>query len=373
VRIAFVSDAIYPYNKGGKEKRLFELSTRLAAMGHDVHIYSMKWWDGPKDIEENGLHLHAISKLYPMYSGDRRSIKEGVIFGLACYKMFFEKYDVVDVDHMPFFPIFSMWVVCKLKNKKLFGTWHETLKHSEWVEYMGFIPGTIASIIEHTCLRLPYKITVSSVHTTELITSKLKQTKQLIVVPPGIDIEKMKRVKKASQECDVLFVGRLVKDKNVSLLVTAMKEVIKFRKEIQCVIIGTGTEEKKLNLQIKQLKLGKYVHIIAPLAKHQEVYGYMKAAKVFVLPSRREGFGIVVLEALACGTPVITPNYPSNAAKSLILEGLDGTVVVPTAEALAFAINKWLDERPNKKSMSDFVNNYDWNHLAQKQAEVYQI
>jgi dolichol-phosphate hexosyltransferase len=88
MNIVFVSDAIYPYNKGGKEKRLYELSTRLAKLGHDVHIYTMHWWSGTENTRvENGVTLHAISKKYEMYKRDRRSISEGVLFALNCFKL----------------------------------------------------------------------------------------------------------------------------------------------------------------------------------------------------------------------------------------------------------------------------------------------
>lgn len=115
MKIVLVSDAIYPYNKGGKEKRVFELSTRLAKLGHDVHIYTMRWWSTPETTRtENGVQLHAISKKYEMYHGDRRSIKEGVMFAFACLKLLTVKFDVIDVDHMPFFPIITTWIVCVL-------------------------------------------------------------------------------------------------------------------------------------------------------------------------------------------------------------------------------------------------------------------
>jgi glycosyltransferase involved in cell wall biosynthesis len=369
--IAYVTDAIYPYNKGGKEVRLYEISTRLAKMGHEVHIYTMKWWNGPKDRIEDGVHLHAISKLYPMYSGDRRSIKEGVLFGLAAYKMLFKKFDIVDVDHMPFFPIFSMSVVCALRGKRLYGTWHEALTHSDWVSYMGFLPGTIAAIIERISIKLPYQITASSDHTRSLIKSELKRTERVCVISPGIDVAVLNKSKKKDLNCDVLYVGRLVKDKNVKLLISAVKEVAKTNKNVKCVLIGTGVEENNLRDQIKDGNISNFVRIISPLSKHQEVYDYMKASKVFVLPSNREGFGMVALEALACGTPVITTNSNSNAAKNLVKDKIFGSVVDANVQSFVKAILHWTKVRPSEKEMSKFVNNYDWKLLARRQEEVY--
>ena len=104
--LAVVSDAIYPYNIGGKETRIYQITTRLRDAGWDVHLYTMKWWSGPVTKIESGITYHAICPKYPLYSGGRRSIKEGILFGLACLRLIQEDWDVIDVDHMPFFPLF---------------------------------------------------------------------------------------------------------------------------------------------------------------------------------------------------------------------------------------------------------------------------
>jgi len=143
MKIAFVSDAIYPYNKGGKEKRLFEVATRLARKGYEIDLYCMNWWHGSRDRVENGVHLHAISKYYPLYSGGRRSIVQALMFGLACFKLIRKDFDVIDVDHVPYFVLFSTKVVCILKRIKLITSWHEVWGREYWREYLGGL-GNIA-------------------------------------------------------------------------------------------------------------------------------------------------------------------------------------------------------------------------------------
>jgi glycosyltransferase involved in cell wall biosynthesis len=368
VKIAFVSDAIYPYNKGGKEKRLYELSTRLAKLGHDVHIYTMHWWDTPeKTRTEDGVQLHAICKLYDMYNGERRSIKEGLLFGFACLKLIRVKADVFDIDHMPFFPIYSAWLVVRLRGRKLFGTWHEVLTRQDWIDYMGKA-GIIAWMVEYVSIRLPNHITAVSTRTYGLLET-MHARKKISLVTPGIDTTLIKRIKPANIICDVLYIGRFVKDKNVDKLIRAVSLIAKENPQIRCVVIGHGVEKTRLEKLIKQLGVTKQVIMLEPLQNSEDILSYMKATKVFCLPSVREGFGIVALEALGCGTPVITIDTPANAAKDLINSD-NGSLVPPEPSAIANAINQWI-KKSKPQDIASAVNNYDWNSIARHQAKVY--
>jgi glycosyltransferase involved in cell wall biosynthesis len=374
MKIVYVSDAIYPYNKGGKEKRLFEMSTHLAAAGHDIHIYTMHWWQGKgKERTEQGVHLHAISKKYEMYHGDRRSIKEGIMFALACFKLFTVKFDVIDVDHMPFFPVITTWVVCTLtfRHKKFFGTWHEALSKQDWVDYMGR-SGFIAAGIERFSTKLPYRISAASAQTTRQLATYHHRKKRVELIANGIDTKLLNRVEPANVDCDVLYVGRLVKGKNVDVLIRAMEVVAKQNPDIRCIIVGHGVEKTNLEKLVSKLKLTEHVTIMDPLPEATEVYAYMKRAKVYVLPSIREGFGIVALEALGCGTPVITVDAPANAAKDLIEDDVTGSVVALNPQAIAKAIERWISVEP-KHAIAKEVSDYAWEKIATKQAEVYAL
>lgn len=371
-KIVFVSDGIYPYMKGGKEKRLFEITKRLAAMGHDVHIYTMKWWDGPdKTKVESGVHLHALCKHHEMYKGDRRTIREGLLFGLACFKLLWVRFDVLDVDQMPFFPIFSAWAVCTLRRRKLYATWHEALSHKEWIQYMGMM-GAIAAFIERVCTRLPHHITAASAHTQELLATIHGRVKGVGLIASGIDRALMETASAAQLQCDVLYVGRLVKDKHVEKLISAIGIVSRAHPEVHCVIIGQGTERLRLEQKTLHAGLSAHVTFLDPLPNAADVYAYMKTAKVFCSPSVREGFGIASLEALGCGTPVITTNSSANAARHLIQDGQNGSIVPPTPAALAEAIVHWTSVA-RKPDIANLTLGYDWHVLAQKQAEAYSL
>ena len=369
-KIVFVSDSIYPYMKGGKEKRLYEISRRLVDMGYDVHIYTMHWWKGNEKTKiEHGVYLHALCNKYEMYHGNRRSIKEGIVFGLACFKLFRTSFDVLDVDHMPFFPILSSWVVCKMRRRKFFGTWHEALSEKDWMSYMGK-SGIVAALIERISVRLPDAITAASPHTKELLASIHGRVERVGLVASGIDTKTMQKVRPADITCDVLYVGRLVKDKNVDKVIKAIARLSDTNNPRYCYIIGDGPERQRLQSLVRRLEVEQYVTFLDPLADAAQVFAYMKAAKVFCLPSVREGFSLVTLEALGCGTPVITSNADANAARRLIEEGQNGSVVACEVDDITNAIVDWTS-RSEKPDTAAKVAQYDWLNLAEEQAEVY--
>lgn len=368
MRIVFVSDAIYPYNKGGKEKRLYELSTRLAAMGHDVHIYTMHWWPTPERTRvESGVRLHAISRCYNMYDNGRRSMKQAVLFSLACLKLITAKFDVLDADHIPLFPVFTTWLVCSLRGKRLYATWHEALSRDDWVGYMGGM-GRLAALVERASTVLPYRITAASEQTKRLLALNDGRRKRVDVVASGVDTALLWQVKPVREKVDVLYTGRLVRDKNVAVLIRAMAIVAKRRPGARCVIIGHGIELANLRRLVRKLRLEDTIIFMEPLADARDVYRYMKRAKVFVLPSIREGFGIVALEALGCGTPVVTVDLPANAARELVADGKTGSVVDLDAEQIAAAIMRWITV--SGKLAGDRLAD-DWQDLAEKQLRLY--
>lgn len=366
--IALVSDSVPPFNKGGKETRIHHLTRQLTDLGQDVQIYTMKWWKGSDSTVVDGITYHAISKFYPLYKGDRRSIKQGLLFGLACLRMIRHDFDILEVDHMPYFPLYFCKIVAVLKRRLLYATWHEVWGKAYWREYLGGIKSRIAWLIEAWSVRLPDHITAVSSHTEELLRSALHYKGPLSLVCNGIDYYKIAAIKPASTQSDVLFAGRLLSHKNVDLLVRAIALLKQDYPEIICTIIGEGPEYQRIASLIRELRLEHNVHLLGFLESTEDVYAYMKSSRVFVLPSSREGFGITVLEAYACGTPVVTVRHRDNAAQYLVPEG-HGLVVELTARSLGDAIRSLLEARP--EAAEDGAEEFDWGFAARKLMEAY--
>jgi L-malate glycosyltransferase len=369
--IAIVSDTIYPYFKGGKEKRIFEITTRLAAMGYDVHLYTMKWWDGPKVIEENGVHLHGISHLYTVYKKEgRRSITAGVLFGLACLKLFTVRFDIVDVDHMPYLPLFSVWLVCKLRRKKMYATWHEVWSRQYWNEYLGFF-GLLAYFVERVGTLLPDRIIVNSESTKrKLVERSPGRRGQLMSAYNGVDLSAIEAAHPSKHHSDIIYAGRLLPHKNVSVILKAVKKLAADFPAIRCMIVGDGPEMDRLVKLTQKLGIEQNVEFAGFLPEHRQVFSRMKSSKMFVSPSSREGFGLVVVEANACGLPVLTLNHPDNASKDLIQEGVNG-FTFKTYKELAEEMRLVLLQNKGEAQYIEAAKQYDWQSTVDSVVEAY--
>lgn len=365
-RIAFVVDAIAPYNKGGREQRLHEITTRLVQEGRQVDIYTMKWWDGPDTIvSPEGVYLHAICKKYPLYNGERRSIVQALLFSAACTKLLFRKFDVIDVDSMPFFPLFPLRIVCWIRRKKLQATWHEVWGTDYWKHYMGGLSGAVGAATEWLAMKMPDVVISNSDHTTKrLLQAGMK--KHIVTVPLGVDIETIFAVPPHDMQSDIMFAGRLLPNKNVELLIRAVKLVKRSHKDIRCLIVGNGPERKRLEALVNELHLENNVTFFNFLEDHNELYSLMKSSRMFVLPSVREGFGLVVVEANACGIPVITTRHADNAAGDLIVEGRNGYLSELDIKDMARQIRTVLKAQGMEpmQTIEEQFNLYRWHHAA---------
>jgi glycosyltransferase involved in cell wall biosynthesis len=371
-RLAFVSDAVYPFNPGGKERRLHEVATRLARRGHEVHIFTMNWWGGPRHIVRDGMHFHALIGYRPLYRGARRSTTQALLFGLATLKLARWRFDAVDVDHMPFFPLFAMRLVCWARRTRFVATWHEVWGRHYWVDYLGRVPGCIAYLVERFAVAMPDEIVAVSPHTARRLRQRLRATCPVTTVPLGVDLERLDAVAPAvDRRPDVLFAGRLLANKNVDLLLAAVRRAGGRLPGLRCLVVGEGPERERLERLAVALRGDHHVEF-SDFLPGDDIYRVMKAAGVLVLPSSREGFGLVVVEASACGTPVVTVRHPDNAAAALVASGVNGVVSEPDPDALADAIVSVLAGRETfaPRRAVEAGHRLDWARTADGVLEV---
>jgi len=195
-------------------------------------------------------------------------------------------------------------------------------------------------------------------------------------VENGVDFYHIQRVRATKEESDIIFVGRLVPHKRVDLLLKAVRIIKDEISDVRCIVIGDGPERGRLEALSRGLGLRENVRFLGRLKEHDDVIAYMKASKVFVLPSTREGFPNTVLEANASGLPAITVIHPKNATTAVIYDGENGFKCRLSENALAEKIKLLLtDEELRMRMLSSalrFAEEHDWGHIVKQLISVYE-
>lgn len=372
MKIAFVNDTIYPFSKGGAEKRVWEIAKRLAQRGHEIHLFGMRYWEGDAVFIKENVYLHGVCDVQELYIDGRRSIKEAIYFACKLLKpLLKEEFDVIDCSNFPYFPCFTAKIHSLTKGSVLVITWLEVWDNY-WFEYLGKM-GRVGRLIERLTARLSNNIIAISEITKQRLLSVGAKGK-IKVMPNGMDFTEITNATASviGSQSDILFAGRLIADKNIDVLIKAIGLIARDNPDISCLIIGEGPERKRLENMVHDAGLKNNVQFLGFLGSSEEVFAYMKSSKVFAFPSTREGFGIVVTEANACGLPVITTNHPQNAARDLVIDGRTGFLCNLDESDLATKISTALTKRQDiSSSCIEFSQLYEWNKIVDMFEQYY--
>ena len=203
---------------------------------------------------------------------------------------------------------------------------------------------------------------------------------KLIVVPNGIkpqDIlsHPVEFTKQQGKCLTLLSVSNLVQTKGIDLNLYALQKICKNYLELRYMVIGGGPEKASLHKLAKELGLEKQVEFLGRQA-HNQVMAYMDSCDVFTLPSWNEGFGIVYLEAMANGKPVI--GCQGEGIEDFVEHGKTGMLVKPRdVDSLVDALDFLLSHHEEAKDMGEqarklVLENYAWGKNAEKTIKVYE-
>lgn len=202
---------------------------------------------------------------------------------------------------------------------------------------------------------------------------------KISVIPCGVNLELFhpgnrqaarQQLGLAPQDEVVLYVGRFAPLKGVDTLIQAAARMQPTYPHLKWLVVGgddpDDTATCNLAALVERLNLQQVVHFQGRIAQHRLPL-YYRAADMLALPSHYESFGLVVLEALACGTPVVAT--PVGAAADLVQQGVNGTLIAaPEPQALAEGVSRILalppDQRPTPQQVHASVQTYGWEGIA---------
>jgi glycosyltransferase involved in cell wall biosynthesis len=197
---------------------------------------------------------------------------------------------------------------------------------------------------------------------------------QVTVIPNGVDVRLFTPPAYTQREPVILFVGYLIVRKGVRYLLEALPTVLQRLPNARIVLIGDGPEEVALRQQARDLGIAERVEFLGFLSQGQ-VRQWMQRASVFVLPSLEEGQGVVLLEALASGLPVVASQV--DGIQEVVTPSVGILVKPASAPSLAQAILTLLQDQTRWEGMSQqarhhMLAHYDWEEIALRYLELYQ-
>jgi glycosyltransferase involved in cell wall biosynthesis len=336
VQVCLVYDCLYPYTVGGAERWYRNLGEALAAEGHEVTFLTRRQWPRGAGPDVPGIRVHAVAPAMELYARDRRRVLPPLIFGLGVLAHLVRhgrRYDVVHTASFPYFSVLAANAARRRGGYRLVVDWHEVWTRGYWREYAGRAGGWMGWRIQRACVHVRQRaFCFSRLHERRLreegFHGPLTRLEGQYAGPIAEEQQPARPV--------VVFAGRHIPEKRVPALIPALQRIPGLRAELY----GDGPERPRVLEAIERTGIGD--RVAAPgFVDEDELERALATALCFVLPSQREGYGLVVLESAAQGVPSVTVAGPDNAATELIEEGENGTVAPSaSAEDLAAAIER---------------------------------
>jgi glycosyltransferase involved in cell wall biosynthesis len=336
MRICVIYDCLFPLTVGGAERWYRNLAERMAGDGHEVTYLTLRQWDRGDPPKIEGVRVLAVGPRMALYNGERRRILPPLVFGLGVLWHLLRHgrhYNVVHTCAFPYFSLLATAVLRPLKRYGLVVDWFEVWSRSYWHDYLGGVQGRIGALVQRVCAAVPQRaFCFSELHAARLRAEGLRGQ---ITILRGLYAGPLQPTPARAADPLVLFAGRLIPEKRVTLGVAAVASAARRIEGLRGVFYGDGPERGAMRDAIAEL--GAEAIIAAPgFADSELVDRDMRRALCMLLPSRREGYGMVVVEAAARATPSVVVAGEDNAATELIEEGVNGTIA-PRSEAQALA------------------------------------
>jgi glycosyltransferase involved in cell wall biosynthesis len=204
---------------------------------------------------------------------------------------------------------------------------------------------------------------------------KSKPEKEIGVIPNGIDVSEFfpDYSQKNPENFTIICVSRITPRKGIRFLIQAFKNIAARYDYVRMLIVGDGNEKASLEQLVRSLNLQEKITFTGPIL-HDKVLEYYQKADIFTLPSHNEGMSNTMLEALACGLPIITTD--TGGTKELVEDGKNGFIVrmkdsYDLAEKIEkFLLDKSLIEKMGQESRLR-AEKLDWAFVAKEYENLY--
>ncbi len=390
MHILFLADAVFEDLPGGSRVAARELARGLVARGHNVtFLVARQTPDAPDDARDGGIRIIR----YPGAGSPLAFVREG---RRACRRLWAEQ--TFDIVHTHF--AYAAWGPSQAlpPGTPRIRTFHGPWDEEGWVEDTAHAPGAVPRLKATLKKALRQRVERQSLTRSDRVLTLSDCFRQKVIEDYGIPAERVQtipggtdtaRFQPAPDKAAVrralglpegrpllLSVRRLAPRMGLDNLIAALPAVVARFPDTLLLLGGTGPEKDRLAQMIRERRLEDHARLIGFIPDAQ-LAAYYQAADLFVLPTvALEGFGLVTIEALACGLPVLGTN---TGATPEILTRLDPRLIVPgvTPDTLAAAILRFLEQEWAKELTPDrlrrfVLDHYQWDRHVAAVEQSYQ-
>lgn len=354
MRIGIFTDT-YPPFINGVSTSVFMLKKALEKKGHEVYVVTLNTENMHYKFDENntvlripgvpiGIYDYRVSGIYPIRA--MNIIRKW-------------KLDVIH-SHTEFSMGTFARIISRQFNIPLVHTYHTM--YEDYTHYItkGYFDKSSKKIVEYLtlfyCDKTANELIVPTKKTYDLFKQKYEVDKNIYIIPTGIEIERFyvenvdkKKVNSIKEKLkikdgsfNIVFVGRLAKEKNVDLLLSAQKEIIKKNKNINLIIIGDGPDMEEYKETSKKLGIDKNTFFTGKVP-WEEVPLYYRIADVFATASTTETQGLTVIEAMAASVAPIC--IDDESFRNTVIDGLNGRIFKTEDEYIKIVLELSKDKK----------------------------
>lgn len=386
MRILHVASEYPPARIHGLGRYVHDLCVALAWLGHEVHVLTNSLSGRDQDAVMAGVHVHRIH--WPLPPEPPDGAAQVMIFQIAAIERFLElatelgRFDVV-VSH-DWLTVLAAETIRARLGCRWVHTMHDTV-HGKMAGQLTDEDRFVAQLEARGCNAADAVVAVSRHVADELERLYRTPADRIQVVPAavseawfrGVEAEVLPDLRTALASPDrriVSYVGRLDREKGVDCLIEAFAQVSGTHPEATLVVAGVGGQEEKLRGQAASLKLGDHVRFLGYVSGGA-LEAVLKLSDLLVCPSTYEPFGIVPLEGMINGVPVIVSRVGGMA--EIVEDGKSGLHVPPgDPAALATAMRGLLDRPDEARRLAEAGRErartvYNWNRVAGLLEPVY--
>ena len=355
----------YPPIGGGAGKASANLAHELVALGQDIMVLTAHFGDLPRQTKQEGLHILRIKALRRRL--DRSSALEQIIFMITssfrCLALLRKwRPDVI----VAFFGVPSgaaAWCanlfagipyLISLRGGDVPG-----FRPYDFALYHKLIAPLLHLIWQRS------SVLVANSAGLKGLASEFDSNAPIEIIPNGVDLERYASNERKWDPPRLLLVGRLVYQKGVDILLEALEGLQSHPWELS--LVGDGPERDTLQSLADQYGISERVHFQSWL-DGDALLQQLQEANLFVFPSRHEGMPNAVLEAMACGLPVIASRIAGN--EELVIHGENGLLVPPEdPDGLRNALAELLENHTRREQMGQasrqrVEDHYAWSRIA---------